>query len=330
MNATTSASAPVGRAQSFASSPGWRAVRGMLLRDWMVHRAWMAPLMAAWVLCTWVLMVFFSPGLMMLFGVVWAWVAAVSLGGSDIAEGCEEFTFSLPPTRRQRFLVRLALGGLPLLAMLVVGFTAVAFDLPQTLWGLFVETGFTEPFDAGRSASPYATWTAAILYAYITGFAAAAGARSGSVSRIAGTLGVLGGLLLINLLSQLSLLPGRFLGALINSGPIRFFNGVEPGSNECAAIGSALTVAVAVVLGAAGLGISLWRYGLKEGISRPTPVEMGMPRWLRNLFAGGVVLFLAVFIAVRRVSVPAYVPPQTPGAVTPTLPARPTATIRPN
>ena len=38
------------------------------------------------------------------------------VGGSDVLQGAEEFAFALPPTRGQRYLVRLALAMLPFVA----------------------------------------------------------------------------------------------------------------------------------------------------------------------------------------------------------------------
>ena len=52
--------------------------------------------------------------------------------------------------------MRLALGSATVLLFTGVGVLAIALDLPQMLWGAFVNSGFTEPFPVCRPRLLYA------------------------------------------------------------------------------------------------------------------------------------------------------------------------------
>jgi hypothetical protein len=122
-----------------------RLIHGLLWREWLLHRGELTWIFSAWLFGIWVFPIhpiyFLIP-----FGVLSAVVIAPTFGGSDAAEGSEEFSFSLPPTRTQRFLVRMGLGGGTLSALLIAGVLAGLFDLPQKVWGIVFDSGFTVPF----------------------------------------------------------------------------------------------------------------------------------------------------------------------------------------
>ena len=122
--------------------------RGLFWREWLARREFVLWALCAWLVGGWVLMVFFHPGWIIGFGAVYAMAAGLLFGGSDALAGTEEFVLSLPPTRRQQWLVRFALACGTTLAFTGLGTLAIAFDLPQRVWSLFVESGFTEPFAA--------------------------------------------------------------------------------------------------------------------------------------------------------------------------------------
>ena len=122
-----------------------RILQGLLWREWLLHREELTWIFSAWLLGVWVVpihpMIFLIP-----FGVLSACILAPSFGGSDAAEGSEEFSFALPPSRSQRFMVRLGLGGGTLLGLLAIALVAALFNLPQALWSLVFESGYTAPF----------------------------------------------------------------------------------------------------------------------------------------------------------------------------------------
>src|SRR5207247_3890178 len=82
----------------------------------------------------------------LLFGGLYALVAGPIYGGSDTIEGCEEFTFALPPTRSERYLARLAVGGGTVLLFTALDLLALGLDLPQILAKLYVNTGLIRPW----------------------------------------------------------------------------------------------------------------------------------------------------------------------------------------
>jgi hypothetical protein len=123
-----------------------RHVRALLWREWCQHGGILLGFASAWLIGGWIVLLFFHPAWLLALGCIYAVAAAGLMAGADTVEGSEEFVFALPPTRKERFLVRLSLAGLPLAAMLGIGLPAIALDLPQRLWGLVVESGFTEPF----------------------------------------------------------------------------------------------------------------------------------------------------------------------------------------
>jgi hypothetical protein len=123
-----------------------RPIEGLVWREWIEHRKQIAAFLVAWLIFGWITLLFFHPAWILSFGAIYALSAGSRIGGADAAEGSEEFAFALPPTRRERFLVRLAVAGAPLVVLVGGGLLAIGLDLPQKLWGLFVESGFAEPF----------------------------------------------------------------------------------------------------------------------------------------------------------------------------------------
>jgi hypothetical protein len=123
-----------------------RIVKGILWRDWLAHGQLLMLMLATWLIGQWVLMVFSNPrwiqGVGVAFGIILGWV----LGGTESREGAEEFAFTLPPTRGQRYIVRMFVGLATVLFFVMAGVIAIHFNLPQRLWGLVVDSGFTQPF----------------------------------------------------------------------------------------------------------------------------------------------------------------------------------------
>src|ERR1043166_5298214 len=106
-------SVPVTRKQSAWEC--YKAFGGLLWCEWYAHSRLLLFFLAAWIVCTWVMPLYAHPAFILFFGVVFAIIAGPAYGGSDTAEGSEEFTFALPPTRSERYLARLTVGGSALL-----------------------------------------------------------------------------------------------------------------------------------------------------------------------------------------------------------------------
>jgi hypothetical protein len=251
-----------------ARAPKPNVARGLLWREWIAHREIVIHALAVWLVLGWVLIVFNHPGWIIAFGVLYAWLTAPRFGGAEAAEGSEEFSFSLPPQRTQRYLTRLALGGATLLAFTGFGVLAIGLDLPQTLWGIFVSSGFTEPFPACRPRYLYALALACPVAVFSFTFVVAANASS---------RGLVSWSWLVGSLAAAGVLAGGFLSERLVWGEL---NGVVSSSALIALSASALLA-----------GHQL--YVRKEGISRPAPLPSGGLLWVLAVVL--VVIILVLF-----------------------------------
>jgi hypothetical protein len=243
------------------------AMRGMLWREWLAHGEIVLGFLAAYLVLGWVLDIFFHPGFVLGFGVIVAMFAGVVFGGGDAAEGSEEFAFALPPTRGERYVARLAFGGAVVGAFIITGLLSVALDLPQLVWSIFVNSGFTEPFPEARPRFIYALAFAIPAATYAATFAVA------GVARTRGTVGVswiLGG-----------------LGAAAVMGAGFIVEGLL-WENLNGYVSTPLLLA-ATALAAQG---GYYAYTRKEGVSRPAPLAGGGSRWWLWIVVLLVIFFL--------------------------------------
>jgi hypothetical protein len=121
-------------------------LNGLLWYEMLKNGSFLSWIVAAWLACIWILCLFNHPGFIIAFGVLFGARAGLRFGGMETVEGSSEFVFALPPTRQQRFLVSLTLGLAGVILLTLVGDLALAFNLPQAFWRIFVSSGFTEPY----------------------------------------------------------------------------------------------------------------------------------------------------------------------------------------
>lgn len=121
-------------------------IRGLLWCEWFAHSRMLLWFLGAWLVLVWTLPLFAHSGWILFFGVIYAFVAGPVYGGGDVLEGCEEFSFSLPATRGERFRARLLLGCGTLLIFTLMDVMALGLDLPQMLAKVYVDTGIIKPF----------------------------------------------------------------------------------------------------------------------------------------------------------------------------------------
>jgi len=124
----------------------WRALQGLVWCEWYAHSRLLLFFLATWLACVWVLPLYANPAWILLFASLYAIVAGPIYGGSDTIDGCEEFTFALPPTRGERYLARLGVGGGTFLLFTALDLLALGLDLPQILAKLYVDTGLIRPW----------------------------------------------------------------------------------------------------------------------------------------------------------------------------------------
>jgi hypothetical protein len=253
-------------AQAAEGATGVSVYRGLLWREWLAHRNLIINALAVWLVCGWVLLIFFHPGFIIPFGVLYALVAGTLFGGGDAAEGSEEFSFALPPTRRERYLARMIFGGATVLGFAALGDVAIALDLPQQLWALFVNSGFSGPF---RRCEPRFLHALAIALPFAT-FAFTFAMTANAATRIQIGWTVLG-LLLALAVMGLGFLGERFLWEELNG---------------------YVSVTALVALAPLGLLVGYLAYQRKEGISRPAPLaaRSRWGPWLAALIVVGAVL----------------------------------------
>jgi hypothetical protein len=268
-------------------------VEGILWREWILHGNLILNALALWLVCGYVVLAFFHPGCVLVFGVIYAIIAGAAFGGSEAVEGSEEFSFSLPPTRTDRYVVRLLFGLMTVLGFTVFGVVTVAFDVPQLLWGLVVTTGYTEPFPPCETDFLYSLAVLLPYAIFCTTFAFAAVASSRGVAQVAwfnGTLAV-GVVLGLGLLGE-ELLWGELNGII-----------------ACPAVG---------ILGTAVMAVGYLAYRRKEGISRPSPVAQARSAvgWIFAVILLLLVFFLYALLPLR--SVPEFSDP-TPGESIPMI-----------
>jgi len=257
-------------------------LKGLLWREWLAHRNLLLGFLVAWLILLWVLGIFFHPGFLIAFGAIFAFVAGPRLGGADAAEGSEEFSLSLPPTRRQRYLVRMGLGLVSVFLLTGLGSLAIWLDLPQRLWGLVVESGFTEPFPPVGHGFLYLLAVVAPLGVFAFTFAMASVANSRGLVAGAGLAGALaaGILLVLGLLAEYLLWQNRPLNGYVT----------------CPTLAAVSTMVL--LLG------YLAYVRRKEGVSRPAPMSRsGRGSWIAVIIVIAVIIMIIVVALLRFWSV---------------------------
>ena len=251
-------------------------VRGLLYKEWLAHRGLVVNFWAWWLVGQVVLLIFMHPAWIFGFGLLYAVLGAPAFAGIDAAEGSEEFAFSLPPVRGQIYVTRLVLGGGNLVLMLLAGLMCIRANVPQMLWGIVVESGFTEPFPPAEGVW-YAFAAAAPVALFAFGFVFAALAQS------RGAVGV-----------------SWFLGALVGGA-------IAGGGLICEwliwkRVTGAISCPALAALAAVALLSGYQLYLRKEGVSRPTPVAGGQRRlWVWLVIAGIFLVLIALMWFARAV-----------------------------
>ena len=252
-----------------------RHVKGLLWREWLAHRAIAVGAAAIYLTLAWALLIFFHPGFVLGYGLILVLVVGPALAAQEPLEGSEEFAFSLPPTRGERYLVRLALWGGGFLLFLVFATLSIAFDLPQLVWGLFVQTGFTEAnpkADAWLYGLAVAMPFAAFAFTFVFGGLA----RTRGAAMWSAFLGVLCAAAIF------------FLWAAMNA-----LIGVDAFSWT--------SVPVLLVFAAGALVLGYFGYVRKEGISRPASMS-GSRGWGWALLIVGVLLALLFLTSIAHIA----------------------------
>ncbi|HVY69967.1 MAG TPA: hypothetical protein VHH73_08560 [Verrucomicrobiae bacterium] len=201
-----------------ARRPG--AWAGLLWCEWFAHSRLLLLFLALWLVAVWSLPLVGHSGWILTVGLAFALLAGPAYGGGDVVDGCEEFSFSLPATRSERYLARLMVGGGAVAAFALMDLAVLGFDLPQILSRLYVDAGVLQPVQAARTEPAYVLALVFPFTVFAGAFAVAAVARSRALVLMAWFWGGLGALLVLFLGIQyetlvLHKLSGVFAGPLL-------------------------------------------------------------------------------------------------------------------
>lgn len=198
-------------ARQAAVGAWWRA---LLWGEWFAHSRLLLGFLLGWLAMVWLLPLFAHPLWILGYGLLVAVVAGPAFGGADVIQGCEEFSFSWPVPRRDRFLARLCVGGGSLVAFSLMGVLALEGNLSDVLLRVFVTSGLP----ATQIRQPILLYGLVLVVpfnVFALGFALAALARSRSIALMAWLWGVLGALTLLRGTVQLEELRfGRLNGGI--------------------------------------------------------------------------------------------------------------------
>jgi hypothetical protein len=159
-------------------------LRSLLCWEYLAHRTMLARFLAAWLILVVILPVIGTARSLTLFGLVLAVRLGTGLGGADVIGGYEETVFTSPASALWRYLLR-SLAGLALMLVLLLGAAVViSAHLPQSAWGLIVDSGLT----ARPEATAWSRWWTVVACCsalYTMTFAIAAATTNASVARSA-------------------------------------------------------------------------------------------------------------------------------------------------
>lgn len=184
-----------GRPSVKGAQRGWdgRFWVGLLWGEWLAHARMMLLFLALWLLAMWVLPRFAHPLWTLAFSGFFAVVAGPVLGGGDVMGGCEEYSFSMPITRRQRFDSRLLFATGWLVVFTLLNLQVLYPNLADLILSFFVSTGVAA-VDVRRPELLYGTVFAVPLAALSIGFTVASLATTRAVAYTAWVWAALGSL----------------------------------------------------------------------------------------------------------------------------------------
>jgi hypothetical protein len=248
-------------------------------RHWLAGRGVIIGGLIVLLIGGWAVMLFHHPGWIIATGSIFAAISGMIFGGADAADGSEEFAFALPPTRSQRYLSGVLIGGGAVLAYCLIGTLSIALNLPQLLWSLVVDSGFTIPF--GPWPETYLYFLAVVIPLLVLACTHACAALSQTRGGV-----------------WMSWLPAAGVtGAMV-------WLGCMAEEEIWGEINGYVSILSMLALGAMGLLFGHSRYVRKEGVSRPgRPGGGGGNTWAVLIVLGIVVVFaLTMSLYVARVS----------------------------
>lgn len=268
---------PADSEDSHVERPGqrWRFWVGLIWGEWFAHSRLILGFLLLWLMAMWLLPWVAHPLWILVLGGVVAVIGGPVFGGSDVMGGCEEFSFSQPATRRQRFDARLLFALGCLLVFTLLNVFALYHNLADLILSFFVSTGLAV-VELRHPELLYGVIIAMPLAALAVGFTVASLATTRAVAYTAWVWGALGSL--TGLRAGLSL-EDYFWDRL---------NG-------------RITIPLLLMLAVVTLGIARRLYSEKEAGRASSPLRLPLSGWAAlgaaALGALGVALLITWFVA---------------------------------
>ena len=226
---------------------------GLLWSEWFIHSRLLLVFIWGWLAAVWIVPLITHPLWVLVVSVIYALIAGPAIGGSDVVHGCEEFTFTLPATRENRFWARLLLGGGGLLLLTVITVFSLDANLSDILLRIFLDSGLGG-VEIRRPELLYGLLFAVPFDIFAIGFAVAALTTRRTVAFTAWVWGALGALSTLRGGAHIEeILWGRLTGRL--------------------------TVPALLVSGLGILVIARYGYARKEAGASGTPLRMPLSWW---------------------------------------------------
>lgn len=122
----------------------FRRFSGLLWCEWYAHSRLILTFLIFWLVGMWILSMMANAVWIIILGVIYSYFAGVLFGGSDVIQGIEEFSLSLPPTKAQRYVARLIVGGGSVVVINTMSLISLGTDLPQILAGVAIQSGIAD------------------------------------------------------------------------------------------------------------------------------------------------------------------------------------------
>jgi hypothetical protein len=166
--------------------------RGLLWCEWFAHSRLLLAFLFVWLAAVWLLPLFTHSGWILFVAAGFALIAGPVYGGGDTIDGCEEFAFSLPATRSERYVARLVVAGGSLLVFTLLDLLALGLDLPQFLARFYIDTGLLNPLPVLKPRLLYGLVLAVPFAVFAFSFALSAVSHSRMLILTAWFWGLLG------------------------------------------------------------------------------------------------------------------------------------------
>jgi len=171
----------------------WSVWAGLIWGEWFAHSRLLLGVAVLWLMAVWFLPFVAHPSWILALSGLFGVVGGPAFGGSDVMGGCEEYTFSQPATRRQRFDARLLVAVGCLLVLTALNVLTLQNNLTDLVLSFFVSTGIAV-VELRRPEFLYGVVLVLPLAALAVGFCVAALATTRAVAYTAWVWGALGAL----------------------------------------------------------------------------------------------------------------------------------------